>query len=109
MGIREEGTIFLQAVLNGIVLSAAYTQLQIVRSLIRHPFFVIQIEDGIYWICSGIYTFVQIYYTNNGIIRWYYILGIVIGTLILRKISVIFKKVAEKMYVFTCGKIKKNY
>lgn len=89
--LRGELIVFLVAVLTGGAVRLAYRCITCFRQLIKHSLIVIGIEDTIFWIASALYVFVQIYYTSSGSIRWYFILGIVLGALIcsfiLRKLK----------------------
>ena len=78
-GIGEESNIFLYAVLTGTVTFLAYQILILFRKLIRHHIVVINIEDFLYWIGVSIYVFCQMYRTTYGSIRWFFVLGVVLG------------------------------
>ncbi len=95
---------FFSAIISGIVVRMSYHCIACFREIIKHKRFVIGIEDLLFWIASAIYMFVQIYHTTNGRVRWYVVLGIVIGalisTLFLRK----WKKVTKKICDFPVGK-----
>lgn len=106
--IEQEFAVFLHATLNGIFGYALYSSLKVMRKLIPHKKVVVQIEDLVYWIFMGGYLFVQIYHTNNGKIRWYSILGLVVGCIFLWKILLILRKMWKKIYVFVDGKMRKN-
>ncbi len=79
--IKGEMIIFLVSVVTGIMLRLVYQSIGVFRQIIEHSLFLIGIEDVIFWIGSALYVFVQIYYTSDGSIRWYFILGLVFGTL----------------------------
>ena len=55
---------------------------------------MIGIEDILFWIFTAVYTFVQIYQTSSGVIRWYFVLGIVVGAFLISKIL---EKIERKM------------
>lgn len=97
--IRGELIIFLVAVVTGILLRLVYQSISCFRQLVSHSLFAMGIEDIIFWIGSALYVFVQIYYTSDGGIRWYFILGLVVGSsfssVILKKL----KKGRKKIYV----------
>ena len=92
LGIREEILGFLTAVLSGGIVRIWYQCLTCFRYIFKHKQIAIEIEDLLYWIGTAFYLFVQIYHTSNGSIRWYFVLGIVLGVLI----STIFCKKTEK-------------
>ena len=79
MGIGKELFIFLLAVLAGAIVRLAYRCISCLREVVHHAHWVIELEDLIYWIATAIFLFVQIYYTCSGSVRWYFVLGIVLG------------------------------
>ena len=114
MSIKQELIAFLTAISSGIIVRMSYHCITCFRRIIKHRHFAIEIEDFAFWVGSAIYLFVQIYHTSNGSIRWYFVLGIVIGvifaTVFLRK----WKKMTKKIYDFHAGeniakKTKKRY
>ena len=80
------------------MLRLAYQSMNVFRQLVEHSLFIIGIEDIIFWLGAALYVFVQIYYTSDGGIRWYFILGLVFGAIfssvVLRKL----KKGRKKIY-----------
>ena len=83
MGIGKELFIFLLAVLAGAIVRLAYRCISCLREVVHHAYWVIELEDLIYWIGTAIFLFVQIYYTSSGSVRWYFILGVGIGGIIM--------------------------
>lgn len=77
--IREEVLIFFQAILAGMIVRFTYRGLHCLREIVRHSLFMIEAEDILFWIATAFYLFVQIYHTSDGSIRWYFVLGIVLG------------------------------
>jgi len=98
MSIKQEMIAFVIAVSSGVVVRLCYYCISCFRGIIKHKIIAIEIEDMLFWVGTAIYLFVQIYHTSNGSIRWYFVLGIVIGsiiaTLFLRK----WKKMTKKIY-----------
>ena len=96
--IRGELLIFLVAGITGILLRLAYQGIICFRQIVKHSLLAMGGEDIIFWIGSAVYVFVQIYYTSDGGIRWYFILGLVFGAIfssvVLRKL----KKGRKKIY-----------
>lgn len=86
-GLRIEGMAFLTAVLTGMILVCGYTCIRKFRRVITHSSVMIAIEDGLYWLITSIYVFLQIFRTSNGSIRWYFVAGVVIGCGIFWKLS----------------------
>jgi len=102
--IREEIVMFLAAIVSGMVVRLVYQCIECIRKIYRHRLLYIEIEDFLYWVGTAIYLFVQIYHTSYGVVRWNFVLGIVIGAVIstffIRKI----KKVLKKISNFHSGK-----
>ena len=93
-GIEIECARFISAILDGMAVASTYLSLHILREIIPHKLWVINLQDIIYWCGVSAYLFVQIYYTNNGNLRWFDVLGLVFGVIIsclvlkkIRKIS----------------------
>ena len=73
---------FLHALLTGVILSAVYDVLRIWRRVHKHGSVLIAVEDFFYWLGSALYITYVLMKENSGVIRWFFILGILIGMLI---------------------------
>ena len=82
-GIREEMIVFLVAAASGAIVRLAYQCIRCFRRIIEHKLLAVSVEDMIFWVCSAIYMFVQIYHTSDGSIRWYFVLGVVLGVILM--------------------------
>ena len=82
VGIKNEMVVFFQALLSGNVVFWTYTLLRILRKLIKHNLFFVSLEDFFFWISTAIYLFICLYNTSNGGLRWYFILGVVVGAIL---------------------------
>lgn len=108
-GIREEIISFLIAIISGSIIRLCYQCISCFRGIVKHKLLLIEIEDILFWIGTAVYLFVQIYYTSNGSIRWYFVLGVVFGVLLSTAFLRKMKKVLKKIYDFHLGKnIAKN-
>lgn len=96
MKIWEELERFASAFFSGVFLCALYQLILTVRQMVKHKVWVANLEDVGYWIFAFLYLFVQIYNTNNGAIRGYYVLGVVGGVITLWKIFRYFTKLWKK-------------
>lgn len=94
--IGEELSVFIQAIITGVIVCGSYNLLVILRKVIPHHIAVISIEDIIYWIGTAIYVFVQMFNTSYGSVRWYFILGIVVGVFTLIFSQIKCKKMLDK-------------
>ena len=75
-GIVQEVTFFLHSILMGLIITFAYD-----RKLFRHGKFWMSVEDFIYWFVCGISVFYMLYRENNGVLRWFAVVGAAIGML----------------------------
>ncbi len=82
LGIEKELSVFLQAALAGNLVYLIYCAICVFRRIIKHNLFWVSLEDFVYWIGTGLYLFIQIYRTSNGVIRWYFVTGVLAGGLI---------------------------
>lgn len=91
LGIEKELSVFLQATLAGNLVYLVYCAIRVFRRIVKHNLFFVSLEDILYWIGTGLYLFVEIYYTSNGTIRWYFVVGVLLGGVIthciIRKIT----------------------
>ena len=77
--IIQEVTFFLHSVLMGIVITFFYDWFLILRKLIKHNNFWISVEDFLFWVACGLGVFYMLYRENNGILRWFTVIGAMIG------------------------------
>lgn len=82
IGIEKELAIFLQSILAGNLLYLFYLVLHLFRKLIRHSSFWISVEDLFYWMFVGVYVFLEMQKTCSGMIRWYFVVGLLGGSFI---------------------------
>lgn len=110
-------------VLTGVAVISMYDVLRIFRRVVKHGVFAVGIEDFIYWVGSSFFVFHIIYIRNDGIIRGFAILAIILGMLIynvtishvlVKYISMIINKIIRivtapiKWIVKKCSKILKK-
>ena len=107
--IRDEALIFLESLYAGLKVMAGYDILRLIRIIKTHSRILAGIEDYIYWTVSGIYIFVQIYTYNNGTLRWFIILGIILGGLVYEKafgIKNLLQKPVMRVKIFIRTKVE---
>lgn len=80
--IINELRFFLNSILWGVILLVIYDVFRILRKIIKHNGFFIAIQDIIYWVVCSILIFNMMYEQNNGIIRAFAVLAVVIGMLL---------------------------
>lgn len=79
--MNHELLLFFRSFWIGAVLLAVYDILRSLRQVIPHKQVLLAIEDLCFWISCGLFVFSCMYRENNGIIRSYAILGILLGML----------------------------
>ena len=91
LGVRNELSVFVSAGLLGNMVCLSYYVLRVLRRLVRHTLFWISVEDLLFWVGTGLYIFVEMYRTCAGNIRWFFVLGVLLGggitCLFMRKID----------------------
>ncbi|MDF2541913.1 MAG: hypothetical protein K0S47_1631 [Herbinix sp.] len=114
--ISVELHFFLVSILWGIILLLIYDSLRIFRRLIKQNAFFIAIQDFFYWVISSVLIFAMMYKQNNGIIRGFSIMGMLLGMLLYHYLLsdlivgaiTAFIKLLFRPIVFVVGKIKKG-
>lgn len=97
LGLEKEMTIFVHAVIAGMLVYGTYTLLRIIRRIIKHNLCAISIEDFLFWTGTSLYLFVEIYYTSDGSVRWFFVLGVVLGMLLFSFFVFWVKKIYKKI------------
>jgi spore cortex biosynthesis protein YabQ len=77
--IIAELLILKDAFLVGLAMVVVYDLFRLLRRIIPHGVIWISIEDSIYWILFGVLFFVLLYRENDGVMRLYIVIGIIIG------------------------------
>lgn len=80
--ITIELQFFLTSILWGGILLLIYDILRIFRRVIKHGAFLVAVQDMIFWVAASLFIFSMIYRENNGIIRGYSILGMMLGSIL---------------------------
>lgn len=96
-GIGTEIRVFCYAILTGVLIVAVYLWIRVLRRLVAHRLWLINLEDACYWAGISVYTFVQIYHTSDGVLRWYIGLGIAL-------LSAVFVRAYKKISTRICEK-----
>ncbi len=77
--IHYETLLFFQSVLMGAVLLLCYGLLGAFRKAVPHCPAAIACEDLLYWIATGFAVFAGVYRSNQGILRNFLFLGVMLG------------------------------
>ena len=90
---QDQAYLFLVFSLTGVAIGILFDFFRILRRSIKTSNIITYIEDVLFWILTGILVLYNIWYFNNGEIRIYMFLGIVIGVLVyMSTLSNIFVK-----------------
>jgi spore cortex biosynthesis protein YabQ len=108
LSMSEQAQFFVLTVLLGAAVGIVYDCFRIIRLAFRHPDFLTQIEDLIYWLVSTLIIFYVILHRNNGEVRIYALLGVLLGMIIyfctlsrlIMKISVTIINLVKKIIHF---------
>lgn len=68
--------------ISGVAIGIFFDIFRILRRTFKTPDIITYIEDTIFWICTGIFFLFLLFKFNNGQIRNYVIIGIIIGVVI---------------------------
>ena len=96
--IQNQAYLFLVFSLTGVEIGILFDFFRILRRTIKTGNIVTYIQDILFWILTGVLVLYNIWYFNNGEIRIYMFLGIIIGVLIyMLTLSNIFVKLFTKI------------
>lgn len=113
-----EVNFFLHSFLMGLIITFVYDWFLILRRLIRHNTLMISLEDLVFWIACALGVFYMLYRENNGILRWFTVLGAAVGmltykrivsTLLVTAVSAVIKRMVDfllRPIIFTGKKIR---
>lgn len=93
--ITNQSMLFLTAIQVGILMGILFDLIRIFRKLLKHPNFLVQIEDMLYWIVCAFIGFYMFYVCNYASIRPFIFIGILLGAIFyFMTFSVVFMKIA---------------
>lgn len=94
--------VFLVFIVNGIIIGLIFDTFRIARKSFKTPNFVTYIEDILFWIITGITIIYSIFVFNNGELRFYIFLGLMLGIILyLLLLSKHIIKISVSIIVFT--------
>ena len=79
---QNQAYLFLVFSLTGVAIGILFDFFRILRKTIKTSNILTYIEDILFWILTGLLILYNIWYFNNGEIRIYMFLGIIMGALI---------------------------
>lgn len=84
--MANENEFLLHALLMGIFITFVYDILRIFRRVIPHNSFFISLEDLVFWIYCGAEVFLLMYHESNGTLRWFAVIGALVGMVLYKKL-----------------------
>lgn len=79
---QNQAYLFLVFTLTGVLIGILFDFFRILRRSIKTSNIITYIEDILFWILTGVLILYNMWYFNNGEIRIYMFLGIIIGVLV---------------------------
>ena len=79
---QNQAFLFLVFTLTGVIIGVLFDFFRILRRTIKTSNIITYIEDVLFWILTGLLILYNIWYFNNGEIRIFMFLGIIMGVLI---------------------------
>lgn len=95
---QNQAYLFLVFSLTGVVIGILFDLFRILRRTIKTSNIITYIEDVLFWILTGLLILYNIWFFNNGEIRIFMFLGVILGVLIyMSTLSNIIIKVFTKI------------
>lgn len=104
LAIRQEAVFFAASFLTGVLLLGLYDVLLLLRKLIHHGNWAVNVEDLLYWCVVSLVIFGLMFEENEGALRVYAFAGIVAGAWLGWRLTVYFCRICTKLL----KKIKKR-
>lgn len=109
--ITNQTSLFLIFIVNGILIGLLFDFFRILRKVFKTNDFVTYIEDILFWLLTGFIILYSIFVFNNGEIRLYLFLGIILGIILyilfvssyVIKVNVCIINSMKKTIGFICG------
>ena len=95
---QNQAYLFLVFSLTGVTIGILFDFFRILRKTIKTPNIITYIEDILFWILTGLLVLYNIWYFNDGEIRIFMFLGIILGALI-------YMSILSKMVILVFTKI----
>jgi len=104
VSVTNQAFIFLSSVIGGLIIGFVFDVFRIFRRVVKTANIVIGLQDILFWILVSIILFGLIFITNNGELRWYEFLGVILGVIFY---NLIFSMYVMKVSVAAINLIKK--
>ncbi|NLY42887.1 MAG: spore cortex biosynthesis protein YabQ [Clostridiaceae bacterium] len=81
VSITNQAYVFLCSVVGGIIVGFVFDIFRIFRRFVKTSNIVIYLQDILFWILVTLIIFALVFVTNNGELRWYEFLGVILGVI----------------------------
>ena len=103
--VTNQAYLFCIFIINGIIIGMLFDFFRILRKSFKTSDFITYIEDSLFWVLTGVVILYSIFIFNNGEIRFFMFLGIILGLIIymflfssyIVKINVIIIRIIKKI------------
>lgn len=85
--MANENIFLFYALLMGIFITFVYDILRIARRVFRHGSLLVSLEDLIFWIYCAAEVFMLMYRFSDGMLRWFAVLGALVGMFLYKKLA----------------------
>lgn len=93
--VSSQSLLFITSIEIGIAMGIVFDLVRILRKIVKHASFLVQIEDILYWIVCGLIGFYMLYINNYAAIRPFVFIGILLGAILyFASFSIVFMKIA---------------
>ncbi len=104
---QNQAYLFLVFSLTGVAIGILFDFFRILRRSIKTSNIVTYIQDILFWILTGIIVLYSIWYFNNGELRIFVFLGLILGILIyMATLSSIIVKIFTRIMIFLINILK---
>ncbi|NLP14027.1 MAG: spore cortex biosynthesis protein YabQ [Clostridium sp.] len=97
VSVSNQAYVFLSCVLGGMIIAFVYDIFRVRRKAIKSGNLIVYFEDFIYWIIVALVLFAVVYRSNEGEIRGYLILGVIIGIILY---AFLLSRIVMKVFLF---------
>ena len=104
--MQNQAYAFIVFILNGFLIGLLFDIFRIFRKSFKTPDFITCLEDFIFWIITGLLLLYSIFKFNNGELRIYIFLGVILGAAIY---MLIFSKFFINISVYIINLVKKIF
>ncbi|MGE4282578.1 MAG: spore cortex biosynthesis protein YabQ [Clostridia bacterium] len=105
VSVTNQAYIFLSSIVGGLIIGLVFDIFRILRRVIKTVNFITYIQDILFWIIVTMIIFLLVFVTNDGELRWYEFLGVVLGIIFY---NLLFSTYVIKISVTIINFIKKS-